>query len=86
MVDTSAPSPEQQATISKRLLVGGAITAGMVAFALVPTKDLRLKPSKPLFFYITQLLSAQVNPSAGSGGRSGLTVNDRGWHITLFRP
>jgi hypothetical protein len=41
--------------------LGAAVTAGLAAFALIPTKDLRVvKPSKPMFFYITQLLQAQV--------------------------
>jgi A/G-specific adenine glycosylase len=41
--------------------LGAAVTAGLAAFALIPTKELRVvKPSKPMFFYITQLLQAQV--------------------------
>jgi hypothetical protein len=28
---------------------------------MVPTKELRLKPQKPLYFYVVQLLSAQVS-------------------------
>lgn len=58
--DTQGPTAEAQATITKRLTIGGLITAGLAAFALVPTKDLRLKPRQPLHFYITQLLQAQV--------------------------
>eukprot|EP00878_Enallax_costatus_P014915 GHUV01015615.1.p1 GENE.GHUV01015615.1~~GHUV01015615.1.p1 ORF type:complete len:206 (+),score=61.37 GHUV01015615.1:105-722(+) len=65
--ETAAPSPEAQATISKRLVVGGLITAGLAAFALVPTKDLRLKPRQPLYFYITQLLQAQVRLTGVTG-------------------
>jgi hypothetical protein len=43
----------------KAVLVPLAI--GLAAFALIPTKELRVvKPSKPMFFYITQLLQAQV--------------------------
>jgi hypothetical protein len=58
--DTAGPSPEAQATVTKRLLLGGAATLGLLAFAMVPTKELRLKPQKPLYFYVVQLLSAQV--------------------------
>eukprot|EP00879_Flechtneria_rotunda_P006602 GHRR01006937.1.p1 GENE.GHRR01006937.1~~GHRR01006937.1.p1 ORF type:complete len:235 (+),score=74.24 GHRR01006937.1:1077-1781(+) len=58
--DEAGSSPEAQATIGKRLAIGGLITAGLLAFALVPTKDLRLKPNKPLYFYIIQLLQAQA--------------------------
>jgi hypothetical protein len=67
--DTAGPSPEAQATVSKRLLVGGAVTLGLLAFAMVPTKELRLKPQKPLYFYVVQLLSAQV--SAGGAAAVG---------------
>jgi hypothetical protein len=57
---SSGPDPAAQALISRRLAVGGAISVGLLAFALVPTKDLRLRPQQPLYFYITQLLQAQV--------------------------
>jgi hypothetical protein len=64
--DTAGPSPEAQATVTKRLLLGGAATLGLLAFAMVPTKELRLKPQKPLYFYVVQLLSAQVGGGAPS--------------------
>ncbi len=56
----SGPTSEQQAQIQRRALIGGAATIGLVAFALVPTKDLRVKPGKPLYFYLTSLLGVQV--------------------------
>ncbi|KAI8465048.1 MAG: hypothetical protein J3K34DRAFT_95919 [Monoraphidium minutum] len=55
----AGPTEEQQAAIKKRVLLGGAATAALLAFALVPTKDLRLKPSKPLYFYLTALVRVQ---------------------------
>eukprot|EP00877_Chromochloris_zofingiensis_P008227 jgi/Chrzof1/3658/Cz13g04020.t1 len=55
----AAPSADQQATIQRRLVVGGLIAAGLAAFAFIPTRALRLKPSKPLFFYILALLQLQ---------------------------
>ena len=33
--------------------------AGLSAFSLVPSEKLRLKPSKPLFFYLVPLLRTQ---------------------------
>jgi hypothetical protein len=42
---------------------------GLLAFAMVPTKELRLQPQKPLYFYVVQLLSAQV--SAGGAAAAG---------------
>lgn len=61
--DAAGPSPEAQAAVSKRLLLGGAATLALAAFAMVPTSALRLKPQKPLYFYLVQLLSAQVSLS-----------------------
>jgi A/G-specific adenine glycosylase len=42
------------------VLVGGLIGAGLLAFSLVPTKDLRLKPTQPLYFYLVALMRVQV--------------------------
>ncbi|GBF87305.1 hypothetical protein Rsub_00016 [Raphidocelis subcapitata] len=56
---SAGPTAEQQALIKRRALIGGAAAAGLGAFALVPTKDLRLKPSKPMYFYLTALLRVQ---------------------------
>ncbi|KIY95522.1 hypothetical protein MNEG_12440 [Monoraphidium neglectum] len=56
---SSGPTEEQQSLIGRRLAIGAVATAGLVAFSLVPTKDLRLKPAKPLYFYLTALLRVQ---------------------------
>lgn len=56
---SSGPTDEQQGQIRRRVLVGGAATAALAAFALVPTKDLRLKPPRPLFFYLAALLRVE---------------------------
>lgn len=54
-------SAEAQATVGRRVAIGAVASLGLAAFALVPTKDLRVvKPTKPMFFYITQLLQAQA--------------------------
>jgi hypothetical protein len=52
------------------VLLGGAATLALGAFALVPTKDLRLKPSKPLYFYLVQLLRVEVGGGV-AGFREG---------------
>lgn len=46
--------------LQRRLLIGGALTLGLGAFALVPTEALRPKPPKPMYFYIVPLLRIQV--------------------------
>jgi len=50
---------EEQAIIQRRLLLGLVGTAGLVAFALVPTEKLRPRPSKPLFFYLAGIVRVQ---------------------------
>lgn len=57
---SSGPTAEQQDAIKRRVLLGGGATAALLAFAFVPTKDLRLKPSKPMYFYLTALLRVEV--------------------------
>ncbi|PNW85057.1 hypothetical protein CHLRE_03g169900v5 [Chlamydomonas reinhardtii] len=57
--DASTLEPEYKATVTRRLLIGAALTAGAAAFALVPTEALRPKPSKPLYFYLVSLLRVQ---------------------------
>ena len=48
---------EEQAVVQRRLLLGLLATAGLGAFALVPTEKLSLSPpSKPLFFYLVPLV------------------------------
>lgn len=72
-------SSEDQATVGRRVAIGAVASLGLAAFALIPTKDLRVvKPTKPMFFYITQLLQAQVGfsvvPVQGLG--AGFTWHD----------
>lgn len=47
--------------LQKRLVIGLGLTAAAVALALIPTAELRGKPSKPLFFYLTPLVRIQVS-------------------------
>jgi len=54
--EVPAVDPEAQATIQRRLLIGGLLAAGAAAFALVPTEALRPLPPRPLFFYVVPLL------------------------------
>lgn len=55
----SASSPEAQGVVRRRLLQGALATAALAAFALVPTRALRLgAPAKPLFFYLVPLVRA----------------------------
>jgi A/G-specific adenine glycosylase len=55
----ASSSPEQQGVVRRRLLQGALATAALAAFALVPTRALRIgAPSKPLFFYLVPLVRA----------------------------
>ncbi len=40
----------------RRLILGLGFTAAAAAFALIPTEELRGKPSQPLFFYLVPVL------------------------------
>ena len=51
-------APEDQETLSRRLLLGGVGTALFVALSLIPDAD--GPPAKPLFFYIVPLLRVQA--------------------------
>ena len=44
----------------KRLAIGIIATLGLGAFGLIPTEQLRLKPEKPMYFYIVPLLRIKV--------------------------
>ncbi|EFJ42976.1 hypothetical protein VOLCADRAFT_83434 [Volvox carteri f. nagariensis] len=57
--DASTEAPEYKATVQRRLLIGGVLTLGLGAFALIPTEALRPKPSKPMYFYLVPLLRIQ---------------------------
>ena len=46
---------DEGGAVTKRLLIGLALTAAVGAFALVPTQQLAPKPPKPLFFYLVSL-------------------------------
>ena len=47
--------------MQRRLLIGLGLTGAAVALALIPTAELRGKPSKPLFFYLTPLVRIQAS-------------------------
>jgi hypothetical protein len=54
-----AGGAEEQGVVRRRLLQGALATAALAAFALVPTRALRVgAPSKPLFFYLVPLVRA----------------------------
>lgn len=57
--DASGKQSTSGAVVLRRLLIGLGLTAAAVALALIPTADLRGKPSKPLFFYLTPLVRVQ---------------------------
>ncbi|KAG2499370.1 hypothetical protein HYH03_002945 [Edaphochlamys debaryana] len=57
--DPSTQDPEYKATVTKRILIGAVLTAGLGAFALVPTEALRPKPSKPMYFYLVPVLRVE---------------------------
>lgn len=57
---SAAPvDPEAEATIQRRLLIAGLLSAGALALALIPTDALAPKPQKPLYFYLVPLLRIQ---------------------------
>lgn len=47
---------EMEATVSKRLIIGLLGAAGVGALSFIPTEALRIKPDKPLYFYVVPLL------------------------------
>eukprot|EP00884_Botryococcus_braunii_P002583 jgi/Botrbrau1/12325/Bobra.0205s0023.1 len=56
----STSTPEEQEVVKRRLIIGVLATAGLGAFALVPTDYLRLgRPSKPLFLLLVPLVRIQ---------------------------
>ena len=55
---SSGVAPEDQETLTRRLLLGGVGTALFVALSLVP--DSSGPPSKPLFYYVIPLLRVQA--------------------------
>jgi hypothetical protein len=52
----AAQEQEEKATVKRRLIIGTVLSAGLGAFALIPTEKLQPPPSKPLFFYLVPLL------------------------------
>jgi hypothetical protein len=52
-------SPEEQATVTRRLLIGGGLSSAAIALALIPDKAFNPKANKPLFFYLVPLLRVQ---------------------------
>jgi len=72
-------SDADQQVITKRLLIGGLLTLGVAAFAMVPTESLRLKPPKPMYFYVVPLLRSkdlleECKPIIEDGNWSGVRV------------
>lgn len=55
----AAENNEEKAIVKRRLLIGTVLSAGLGAFALIPTEKLQPPPSKPLFFYLVPLLRSQ---------------------------
>lgn len=56
---TAGVTPEEQAVVNRRLLIGGVFSVGFGALALVPDGFFAPKPSKPMFFYLAPLVRAQ---------------------------
>lgn len=73
---SSGPTPEQQDAIRRRVLLGGGAALALGAFALVPTKDLRLaKPPLPLPSYLAALMRARTQLATLKG-----PVEDADWN------
>lgn len=47
--------------LQRRLAIGILASVGLGAFALVPTEQLVLKPSKPMYFYVVPLLRIKAS-------------------------
>ncbi len=47
--------------LQKRLAIGIVAALGLGAFGLIPTEQLRLKPDRPMYFYIVPLLRIRVS-------------------------
>jgi len=52
--NTAPITEEEKAVVNRRLFGGIALSAGAIAFALVPVG--KQKPKKPLYFYLTSVL------------------------------
>jgi hypothetical protein len=48
------------AVVQRRLVLGIGLSVALGAFSLVPTEQLQLAPSKPLFFYLVPLLRVRA--------------------------
>jgi hypothetical protein len=61
-------SDADQGEVTRRLLIGLAGVAAFIAVGLIPEKESRPKPTKPLFFYLVPLLRIQVRRICGVCG------------------
>eukprot|EP00241_Pyramimonas_parkeae_P006631 CAMPEP_0114257448 /NCGR_PEP_ID=MMETSP0058-20121206/18738_1 /TAXON_ID=36894 /ORGANISM="Pyramimonas parkeae, CCMP726" /LENGTH=327 /DNA_ID=CAMNT_0001372175 /DNA_START=36 /DNA_END=1019 /DNA_ORIENTATION=+ len=59
LADGMKMTEEDKATVTRRLIGGLAATGVLFALSLIPDKEVRPKPAKPLFFYIVPLLRIQ---------------------------
>ncbi|KAK9864586.1 hypothetical protein WJX84_004795 [Apatococcus fuscideae] len=55
----TAPAPEDQGVVRRRLLIGIAAAAVLGGLSLIPSDTLREKPPRPLFQYLAPLLRIQ---------------------------
>ena len=55
--------PHARTLLQKRLLITGVVGVVAAGLALIPTEAMRLRPSKPLYFYIVPLLRVKVGMS-----------------------
>jgi len=57
--ESNKMSDADQGEVTRRLLIGLAGVAAFIAVGLIPDKESRPKPTKPLFFYLVPLLRIQ---------------------------
>uniref|UniRef100_A0A7S0WMP1 Uncharacterized protein n=1 Tax=Pyramimonas obovata TaxID=1411642 RepID=A0A7S0WMP1_9CHLO len=57
--ESAGMSEEDKSTVTRRLLIGLGGVAAFIAIANIPDKEVRPKPSKPLFFYLVPLVRVQ---------------------------
>ena len=61
--------------MQKRLIIGILATLGIAAFGLIPTDQLRVKPDKPMFFYVVPLLRIKVCEKGSSNATFDLDLS-----------
>eukprot|EP00798_Chlamydomonas_sp_ICE-L_P024700 gene24700-10335_t len=57
--DSVRVDPEAEATIQRRLLLGGLGSVVLAALSMIPDSTLQFKPDKPMYFFLVPLLRSK---------------------------